>query len=589
MAGLLESLHITKTSEGFGRPGGESDLPIDVNYAKLVEWLADRNQLPADWRKRLRLIQAKAAELPSPDKGGDADPPLDYFTARAERDHLAETAERNLLGQLKGAAGSWQQVVSAYEKGGVWLGEAAMTLTRNVDFEVPALRKAAARAQQQLVDLQRRREEYLHSASTAAAAYTQECRDLGIEGRNVEAELRGLGGALSEQLSAAVGGCGAAGVAEALRYYAAFTAYAHALPDSGGSGSAGAAEVLPSLRAVQAGEVPPGTVLEPPAGEETGQAGVHAQQGAGSSGGGGGDPTAPAEISWDIDLSAAAKDAGDSSAASEQTAAPAGISWDIDMAAADSAAADSETADTAAATVDWDVEMDGAGAGDDAGSGMQPTTIDWDLSVDDSGTGEQQTGDSGGASSTAAAGAGAAESDRGGAAADPLVAALMDSSDARARLMDDLHELQAFLTQRSAQLASGAGEALSASAPEAVQVVGESAVGEQLAAVEGAIAALAAERLKQLLLVRGSRQHRARLARHLQQAAAKEAKFQQAAEETAAKRVEMQRRLMGYAPKLAALLRRTAMIQREVEAALSAANGRAINVIGEINTVLGTT
>lgn len=46
---------------------------------------------------------------------------------------------------------------------------------------------------------------------------------------------------------------------------------------------------------------------------------------------------------------------------------------------------------------------------------------------------------------------------------------------------------------------------------------------------------------------------------------------------------------MGDAPKLAALLRRTAMIQREVEAALSAANSRVINVIGEINTVLGTT
>lgn len=116
------------------------------------------------------------------------------------------------------------------------------------------------------------------------------------------------------------------------------------------------------------------------------------------------------------------------------------------------------------------------------------------------------------------------------ASADPLVAALMDSSDARARccpddccakslqrgrqkifthhlsvhlrlterlaaccvcprqlhrvvcsclqrcfcchcrLVDDLHELQAFLTQRAAELASGAGEALSASAPEAVQV-----------------------------------------------------------------------------------------------------------------------
>jgi hypothetical protein len=37
---------------------------------------------------------------------------------RSERDRLASTAERNMLGQLKGTAGSWQQLVSAYEKGG---------------------------------------------------------------------------------------------------------------------------------------------------------------------------------------------------------------------------------------------------------------------------------------------------------------------------------------------------------------------------------------------------------------------------------------------------------------------------------------
>jgi hypothetical protein len=36
--------------------------------------------------------------------------------------------------------------------------------------------------------------------------------------------------------------------------------------------------------------------------------------------------------------------------------------------------------------------------------------------------------------------------------------------------MDDLYELQAFLTQRAAELGSGAGEALSASLPQAVQV-----------------------------------------------------------------------------------------------------------------------
>ena len=37
------------------------------------------------------------------------------------------------------------------------------------------------------------------------------------------------------------------------------------------------------------------------------------------------------------------------------------------------------------------------------------------------------------------------------------------------RVMDDLQELQAFLTQRSAELGSGAGEALAASLPQAVQ------------------------------------------------------------------------------------------------------------------------
>lgn len=61
-----------------------------------------------------------------------------------------------------------------------------------------------------------------------------------------------------------------------------------------------------------------------------------------------------------------------------------------------------------------------------------------------------------------------------------------------------------------------------------------------------------------------------------------------AAEETEGKRVELQWKLMGNAPKLAALLRRTAEMQKEVEGALSAGNSRTVNVIGEINTILGT-
>ncbi len=56
---------------------------------------------------------------------------------------------------------------------GLWYGEAAQALARNTEFEVPALRRTAARCQQQLVDLGRRGEEARASAVAAAAAYKQ--------------------------------------------------------------------------------------------------------------------------------------------------------------------------------------------------------------------------------------------------------------------------------------------------------------------------------------------------------------------------------------------------------------------------------
>jgi len=51
----------------------------------------------------------------------------------------------------------------------------------------------------------------------------------------------------------------------------------------------------------------------------------------------------------------------------------------------------------------------------------------------------------------------------------------------------------------------------------------------QLAAVDGALAALTAARVKQLLLITSSARHRERLAKHLRQLASKEAKFKQCA------------------------------------------------------------
>ena len=53
----------------------------------------------------------------------------------------------------------------------VRLGEAAITLARNVDYEVPFYRKQAAKLQQQLSDLERKHAEHLRSAVLAAKQY----------------------------------------------------------------------------------------------------------------------------------------------------------------------------------------------------------------------------------------------------------------------------------------------------------------------------------------------------------------------------------------------------------------------------------
>ena len=55
----------------------------------------------------------------------------------------------------------------------VHVGEAALALARNVDYEVPFLTRQAARVQQQLADLERKHTEHLRSAVQATREYCQ--------------------------------------------------------------------------------------------------------------------------------------------------------------------------------------------------------------------------------------------------------------------------------------------------------------------------------------------------------------------------------------------------------------------------------
>ncbi|WIA38655.1 hypothetical protein OEZ86_001962 [Tetradesmus obliquus] len=178
-----------KTGEGYDKPNADQELPIDINYQKLPEWLVSRQKLPADWHKRLEAIKSKISEaekeLPPgllSQLPGPADATVDYFRSLQIRDKLAESGERTLFGGLSGQAGIWDKIVKAYENGGVFVGEAAQTMIQNVDYEIPYLRKQMAKCNQQMADADRRHAEYSRSAVTCANNYKKECEKLGISG-----------------------------------------------------------------------------------------------------------------------------------------------------------------------------------------------------------------------------------------------------------------------------------------------------------------------------------------------------------------------------------------------------------------------
>lgn len=103
------------------------------------------------------------------------------------RKHLAAwhglACDKFAFGLSSGPAREWEKVVRVYSKGNVYLGEAALTLASNVDYEIPLLRKQAATWNGQISDFEKKEEELISAARAANAAFAKECTSLSIKVR----------------------------------------------------------------------------------------------------------------------------------------------------------------------------------------------------------------------------------------------------------------------------------------------------------------------------------------------------------------------------------------------------------------------
>jgi hypothetical protein len=227
----------------------------------------------------------------------------------------------------------------------------------------------------------------------------------------------------------------------------------------------------------------------------------------------------------------------------------------------------------AAAEIEWDV-ADGEGGGE-AGA-----DIDWGADegadTDWSGGGGGDGGGDGGGAGNAVAGALPA----GGAAVE------LTSLAERNLLVNDLVELDAFLQVRQTEMLDRGSAALLAAAPVAVSGVDADLLRRAAAAVAAALETINGAETRKLIMLATSACYVQRLA---QVTAAKrsgsDAMLRRAGalDEQSAERVA---ELAELGPRLDELLEQTRAQKGAIEGALAAVFGRAVNVVGDINTLL---
>lgn len=83
----------------------------------------------------------------------------------------------------------WQEIVKLYERDSIYLGEAAQILVRNVNYDLPAVKKQIAKFEQLTDDAQKKIHDLTVSEATLNAQRTALCQKIGIEGTNLRAEF----------------------------------------------------------------------------------------------------------------------------------------------------------------------------------------------------------------------------------------------------------------------------------------------------------------------------------------------------------------------------------------------------------------
>ncbi|XP_058815662.1 CDK5RAP3-like protein [Topomyia yanbarensis] len=176
----------------------EADIPIDIHAGKLQDWLVSRRIVNKNWHQYVREVRSKISnaltDMPAHDglvqllKGAH----INYFHCQQIIDILktTEADSRNVFGRYGSQRmKDWQDIIRLYEKDSLYLAEAAQILVRNINYEIPGIRKQIKHFEQLSVDSEKKIVDLQRSERAVHGEYKALCKQLGIVGENVRQEL----------------------------------------------------------------------------------------------------------------------------------------------------------------------------------------------------------------------------------------------------------------------------------------------------------------------------------------------------------------------------------------------------------------
>lgn len=506
----------------------------------------------------------------------------------------ARPEARTLFGGHSGTAGDWDAIIRAYEKDLLYLGEGLQIMVQNVNYEVPYLKKQITKLQQQLADLDQKETEYKRNAAAAALKYQQACQELGVNGNNIRTELLATAKRLPLLFTEIQEMLCSESIGRAVNCYDAYVTYAH------GKEGVESDTVVPTLKMLR--DSPEKDVADmsfynlnmiPKEGTSDCpnlQVGTEENE--------------TADIDWDIEIESyvgpqLAKNVEEQHSEIKQSSRENPV---IDLADpildasfhAEPTTVRNElpSADSFQGDIVWDTE-DIRDTGEqleiqwDIDKIEQCETeisgIQWDISIED----EREVG----SIHQPLYPLGNATYDR-EVEQEQVVASRFMETDYRNSLLNDLLEIRAFLTQRieesNREETSSLQNQVQAISPQDLQQYGNDLFNAMTAEISKAILLLTNKNFRDLIMIITSQRFLNGLEASLEQKKNQELKLMENLKDIEHKRLDLRNMLAALWPKQEAALKRTRETKDLCEKAISNLyEGRPINIIGEINSILG--